>query len=97
MKPGQTRAVQARPSPRRPGTRRSPLCPPCPCSRGSGFALWPVFLLAGALLAGCQPKVRVEAPKEPITINLNVKIEHEVRVKVDRELDELFEDNPELF
>jgi hypothetical protein len=25
-------------------------------------------------------------------INMNVKIEHEIRVKVDRDLDELFED-----
>lgn len=48
-------------------------------------------------LAACQPKVQVEAPKEPITINLNVKIEHEVRVKVDRELDELFEEESDLF
>ena len=55
--------------------------------------------LALALLAGlaCTPKVGVEAPKEPITINLNVKIEHEVRVKVDRELDALFEQEGDLF
>jgi len=46
---------------------------------------------------GCQPKVQVEAPKEPITINLNVKIEHEVRVKVDHELDALFEKEGDLF
>jgi hypothetical protein len=49
------------------------------------------------LLTTCQPTVRVEAPKEPITINLNVKIEHEVRVKVDKELDTLFAKDPELF
>ncbi len=53
---------------------------------------------AGGLgLAACQPRVAVEAPKEPIVVNLNVKIEHEVKVKVDRELDDLFEKNPELF
>ena len=57
-------------------------------------------LLAGpalALLAGCQPKVAVEAPKEPITINLNVKIEHEIRVKVDKDLDDLFAEEGDLF
>jgi hypothetical protein len=57
-------------------------------------------VLAGALsalLAACQPKVQVEAPKEPITINLNVKIEHEIRVKVDEDLDELFEDESDIF
>jgi hypothetical protein len=49
-----------------------------------------------SLVAGCSPKVQVEAPKEPIVINMNVKIEHEIRVKVDKDLDELFEDE-ELF
>jgi hypothetical protein len=57
------------------------------------------ILGAGAALLwiACQPKVQIEAPKEPITINLNVKIEHEVRVKVDRELDELFAEESDLF
>jgi hypothetical protein len=54
-------------------------------------------VFAGVLLLACQPKVQLEAPKEPITINLNVKIEHEVRVKVDRELDQLFEQESDLF
>jgi len=45
-----------------------------------------------SLAAGCTPKVQVEAPKEPIVINMNVKIEHEIRVKVDKDLDQLFED-----
>ena len=49
------------------------------------------------LVAACEPRVTVEVPKDPIVVNLNVKIEHEVRVKVDRELDDLFEKNPELF
>lgn len=50
-----------------------------------------------SLAAGCTPTVRVEAPKEPIEINLNVKIEHEIRVQVDKELEGLFEDDSELF
>ena len=48
-------------------------------------------------LASCQPTVKVEAPDEPIVINLNIKIEQEVRVKIDRELDEAFADNPSIF
>jgi hypothetical protein len=39
----------------------------------------------------------VEAPKEPITINLNVKIEHEIRVQVDDDLDNLFDDEEDIF
>lgn len=49
------------------------------------------------LVAACTPTVQVNAPKEPITINLNVKIEHEVRIKVDKELDALFDEDSELF
>jgi len=53
-----------------------------------------VILLA---LAACTHRVQVEAPKDPIVINLNVKIEQEVRVKVDREVEDLLAENPELF
>ena len=54
-------------------------------------------LCAAALASACTPKVAVEAPKEPIVINLNVKIEHEIRVKVDKDLEQLFENEDELF
>lgn len=49
------------------------------------------------LVTACTPTVAVKAPEEPITINLNVKIEHEIRVKVDKELDELFAEDSDLF
>ncbi len=54
------------------------------------------IVLVGAL-AACQPTVKIEAPDKPIEINLNVKIEQEIRVKVDRELDDLLAENPDLF
>lgn len=56
------------------------------------FSLLMVVLSLGA----CTHKVQVET-KEPITINLNVKIDHEIRVKVDKELDELFSDDSDFF
>lgn len=49
------------------------------------------------LLAACSPTVKVQAPDKPIEINMNIRIEQEVRVKIDRELDEAFSENPELF
>lgn len=55
------------------------------------------LLSASALMAACTPTIAVQAPNEPITVNLNVKIEHEIRVKVDRELDDLFEDKEGIF
>ena len=47
--------------------------------------------------AACQPRVIVEAPKDPIVINMNIKIEHEIRVKVDKDLDQLFANEKDLF
>ena len=49
------------------------------------------------LLSGCAPTVKVEAPDKPIEINLNVKIEHEIRVKVEKDIDELLSENEGLF
>jgi hypothetical protein len=48
-------------------------------------------------LAACTPTVQVQAPDKPIEINLNVKIEHEIRVKIDRELDPVFKEDSKLF
>ena len=49
------------------------------------------------LLAACSPTVEVRAPREPITINMNIKIEHEVRIKVDKALDDVFSEDSDLF
>jgi hypothetical protein len=54
-----------------------------------------VFIATG-FLSACTHTVRVET-KEPITININVKIDHEIRVKVDKELDDVFSDDSSLF
>lgn len=49
------------------------------------------------LCSGCYPRIAIDAPKEPIMINMNVKIEHEIRIKVDKELDQLITSDPSLF
>ena len=56
-----------------------------------------LIVAAGALLLSCSPTVKMEPPDEPITINLNVKIEHEIRVKVDKELEDVFSEDSGLF
>lgn len=53
---------------------------------------------AGVLfLTACTPTVKIEAPDKPITINLNVKIDQEIRLKIDKDVEELIADNPDLF
>lgn len=48
-------------------------------------------------LTACSPTVKVAVPDKPITINLNVKIEHEIRVKVEKDLDQLFDADSDIF
>jgi hypothetical protein len=50
----------------------------------------PVIMMT-MLLAGCTPRIEVAAPKEPITINMNVKIEHDINIKADKEVETLLE------
>jgi len=54
-------------------------------------------VVLGFSLAACNPTVKVEAPDKPIVINLNVKIEQEVRIKVDKDVESLVNNNPNLF
>jgi hypothetical protein len=49
------------------------------------------------LTTACTPTVRVEAPKEPITINLNIKLDADVRVKLEEEAKKDIESNPDVF
>ena len=56
------------------------------------------MLIALLSFSSCSPRVEVTAPDKPITINLNVKIEHEVKVKIDKQLeDEVFSKDSKLF
>ena len=56
-----------------------------------------IALATVALLAACAPTVKVEAPDKPIVINLNIKIEQEIRIKVEKDVEALFEDEEGLF
>lgn len=65
------------------------------CSRGLHPALAGLLVCIG--LAACTPTVQVEAPKEPITINLNVKLDAEVRVKIEEQAEKDIQENPDIF
>ncbi len=56
-----------------------------------------VISLASLFLFGCNPTVRIEAPKEPIRIEANIKIQHEIVVRVEKELDEALSEDSGLF
>lgn len=61
---------------------------------------WRLLILMAGLLAtlsACNPTVKVEAPEKPITINMNIKIEHEIRVKVEKDLENVLSEDSGLF
>jgi YnbE-like lipoprotein len=59
--------------------------------------LLPIFGAFALLSAGCTPTVKVEPGDKPIVINLNVKIEQEVRIKVEDDAKNLIKKRPDLF
>ena len=56
-----------------------------------------VLLVLLALLAGCNPTVKVEAPDKPIEINLNVNIRQEVIVRLEHDAEQLLQQNEDIF
>lgn len=58
------------------------------------IALGAAALPLAALTTGC---ISVKTPEKPIEINLNVKIEQEVLVRLQRDVDQLIRDNPDVF
>jgi len=52
------------------------------------------MLAAVVILAvACTPTVKVEAPDKPIEINMNINIKHEILIKVEKQVEELLEDD----
>ena len=55
-----------------------------------------LVLISGLTFAGsgCTPTVQVAAPKEPITINLNIKLDADVRLRVEEKAKQDVETKP---
>ncbi len=67
-------------------------------ARGGRLNLSRLFpLLVSALLMACSPTVKVVAPSEPITINLNIKLDADVRVRLEETAKEDIDSNPDVF
>ena len=52
-----------------------------------------VFVAIIFLGVACTPTVKVEAPDKPIEINMNINIKHEILIKVEKQVEELLEDD----
>ncbi|GLT01586.1 hypothetical protein GCM10007897_29800 [Sphingobium jiangsuense] len=63
-------------------------------ARPGGYALGGAAAGIALLLGGC---ITVKAPDKPIEINLNVKVQQEVVVRLQKDAQDLIQNNPELF
>ncbi|MGA1342682.1 MAG: YnbE family lipoprotein [Hyphomonas sp.] len=52
---------------------------------------------SAAALSACTPTLRIEPSDKPIRIDLNVRIDQEVRIRLDREVEDLIASHPDLF
>ncbi|MFT5440337.1 MAG: hypothetical protein ACI9MJ_002209 [Alphaproteobacteria bacterium] len=50
-----------------------------------------------AVTVSCTPQVAIQAPDKPITINLNIKLDAEVRVKLEETAKKDINANPNIF
>jgi hypothetical protein len=57
----------------------------------------PMIAMTGVFVMGCSPVVKVEVPDKPIVVNLQVKIDHTLYVKIQKDVAATIAKNPDLF
>ncbi len=60
-------------------------------------AILSALCLMGLQASACTHTVRVKSPQEPITINLNINLQADVRVRLEEKAQEDISENPEIF
>lgn len=55
-----------------------------------------IALCIPLMLCGCTPRIEVAAPSTPITINMNVKIDHDIHIKADKDVETLLKTRNDL-
>ena len=55
------------------------------------------ILLSLLPLMACTPTVQVQAPDKPIEINLNVNIEHRIKVEIEKDVQNSIAKNKDIF
>ncbi|PJB69607.1 MAG: YnbE family lipoprotein [Alphaproteobacteria bacterium CG_4_9_14_3_um_filter_47_13] len=55
------------------------------------------FLIVLFLVSACTPTVALQAPDKPIEINLNVNIEHHIKVEIDKDVQASIDKNKDIF
>jgi hypothetical protein len=56
-----------------------------------------ISLTMALMVSACSPTVKVQAPDKPIEINLNVNIQHHVKVEIEKDVKKAISSNPNIF
>ena len=56
-----------------------------------------ILILCCLVITACAPTVKLETPQEPITINPNIKLDADIRVKLEEEAKKDIAANPGIF
>ena len=56
-----------------------------------------IALSLATALTACTPTVQLQAPDKPIEINLNVNIEHHIKVEIQKDVKTAIMKNPNIF
>lgn len=62
-----------------------------------GWLLGMASLSLSLALGGCVPRIEIAPSKDPIVINMNVKIEHEILIKVDKDVEKMLKTQSDIF
>lgn len=49
------------------------------------------------LMTACTPTVALQAPDKPIEINMNINIEHRVKVEIEKDVKQAIKNNKDIF
>ena len=56
-----------------------------------------VGVMAMSTLTACTVTHKFEPSEKPIVININLNIQQEIRVRLDKDIEDLLADNPDVF
>ncbi len=49
------------------------------------------------ILSACTPTVKIEAPDKPIEINMNINIEHHVKIEIEKDVQSTIKKRKDIF
>ncbi len=49
------------------------------------------------ILSACTPTVKIEAPDKPIEINMNINIEHHVKIEIEKDVQTAIKKRKDIF